>query len=481
MNSPTYKATKSSIDIDGQQARAAQISADPSTLLTGLPKPSKTQEGIQTMLRGLAGGFKAGGQVAGFADPMTAALAGIIGGGEAQQQFSQEQMALQEQALQTQRAQQTLRTAMPGFAAENPELADMPLDIFIKVAGPISALAKQRNNPKIVTEQGLPIIDNLLREAGIAEDVIAQELPRYEGMEWSAAFKRAGESSKVRTSERKFSPAGIEAATAMIESYGIQGKIDPKQLALLPQISMEKVAKTLRDVKTWKIQSNEYGIPIHATGTDVNNKIQVIKFGTGEDVTKGIVSIATGKNSIDLIYNNYFKLSDPQRAALTQSLDEEGIGANIVGGDSDPDGAGFVQRLRGVVNKALLKPAFAGEQGQKMKALFDILEANIPKIARGLGHTGVLTELDVIKSFGVAPNLTGTMIENKERQRLYNELARGNVEALTASYAPFQNESINMGKLLKKLRLADTPTVAPQVKGGKKAQTVDEMVDDLFK
>lgn len=477
----TYKDTKSSIDIDGQQSRAAQISANPDILLTGLPKPSKTQQAIQTLLRGLAGGFKAGGEVAGFADPTTAALAGIIGGGEAQQRYEQQLQVGEQQALQMQRAQQTLKTAMPRFAAENPELADMPLDIFIKVAGPISALAKQRNNPKIVTEQGLPIIDNLLREAGIAEDVIAQELPRYVGMEWGAAFKRAGESSKIRTSERMFSPAGIESATALIEAYGIQGKINPEHLALLPQISMEKVAKTIRNVKVWEIKSNDYGIPIHATGTDINKNVQRIKFDTGEDVTKGIVSIATGKNSIDLIYNNYFKLSDPQRAALTQSLVEEGISANIVGGDSDPDGAGFVQRLRGVVNKALLKPAFAGEQGQKLKALFDVLEANIPKIARGLGHTGVLTELDVIKSFGVAPNLTGTMIENKERQRLYNELARGNVEALTASYAPFQNESIDMGKLLKKLRLADTPTVAPQVKGGKKAQTVDEMVDDLFK
>jgi hypothetical protein len=168
-----------------------------------------------------------------------------------------------------------------------------------------------------------------------------------------------------------------------------------------------------------------------------------------------------GKKALDVIYDNFFKLKDEQKKVLSKVMAESGIGDRNIDLKTDEqrlkgeiDGAGFIQRLKGVIDRALLKPAFGGDEGQKVKALFNILEANIPKIARGLGHTGVLTELDVMKSFGVAPDITGTMIENKERQRLYNELLLNNVNTLLDSYTPFGDEKIDREKLMKKVGLS---------------------------
>jgi hypothetical protein len=167
------------------------------------------------------------------------------------------------------------------------------------------------------------------------------------------------------------------------------------------------------------------------------------------------------------MYERFAALSPNERKALSSAA--AGVTPTNIAGDE----MGAVQRLKGVVNVALTRPGMGGVKGEKLKGLMSAIEANIPLIARGLGHTGVLTELDVIKSFGVTPDPKGTEIENAERRSIYNAMLRGNVDNILGGVVPVSGVGVDKDAVYRRLGII-TP---PQPKAKKSA---DDRVDELI-
>lgn len=394
---------------DGMR-RAAEVRANPDMLLAGLPKPGI----VQTLASGLQAGLAV--PVDTWADPSVSALRGISAGFGG---FQQAQASALEQS--------PFEQVAPRLAEEFPMLKGMPAkmatDMLKTLSGYFSAQAKPQ--AQVFGPGDLSTITTQLVEV------------------------------------KKYSPedAAKVAPTLIGQPWSALGNIPSRERAK-------------RREMTYETKFNEYGIPTGLTGYDaITDTINKVSNDSGKEITKSMVSLAKGKKALDVVYDNFNKITDADKRALSSAMSKLDVGyGNVIGNEE-----AFMQKVKNAVGVVKAKYGAGEKEGEKLDALIAVMSAQIPMIARGLGHTGVLTELDVMKSFGILPDPKGTVLSNQERRRLYNETLRAQADALVDSFTPIEDEAIDRAKMYRKIGL---DVSAPATSSA--TPSLDSALDDIL-
>jgi hypothetical protein len=313
-----------------------------------------------------------------------------------------------------------MENRFPDFIEQNPWAKGMSVNDFKAMGPTLASLEKRKTQENMLDADDVPTIEFALKNAGYSEEEAQANAPALVGQPYS--------SLRLIKQQRN----------------NLRGQYEGGPI------------------------KNEWGIPVSIQQREKgSNKFFEKSIPANMEVSKKLASIGTANNAINIMYERFAALSPNERKALSSAA--AGVTPTNIAGDE----MGAVQRLKGVVNVALTRPGMGGVKGEKLKGLMSAIEANIPLIARGLGHTGVLTELDVIKSFGVTPDPKGTEIENAERRSIYNAMLRGNVDNILGGVVPVSGVGVDKDAVYRRLGII-TP---PQPKAKKSA---DDRVDELI-
>lgn len=338
-------------------------------------------------------------------------------------------------------------------------------------------------------EQAMNSIKNMPAEEKFPEFVDANPWAKgmtLEDLRVMGPIIMSAQKQTASTVQNTFNTTSIPYIKESLKSKGIDDPIEQERVAQtligLPFSALDDIKaknRPTRGLKDWKVISNDLGIPTRVEGVnELDNTPFSQNFAENNKLTTDLLAIGKGKKAIDVLYNSFNSMLPTQKQELAKTLYENGVGNN----QNIEDEAGFVQRLKGVIDVALTKPAFGGVQGEKLKAFRSALEANIPLIARSLGHSGVLTELDVMKSFGIAPDAKGTLVENAERRRIYDSLVTSNRDVLIGRYTPVYGQKIDMDKMNKVLGFSPSkePTQPTKIRVRDLATGKTGMVSEKF-
>lgn len=186
-----------------------------------------------------------------------------------------------------------------------------------------------------------------------------------------------------------------------------------------------------REQATQDVIPNEFGIPVKFLETDkVSGRKREKESRSNVAVSSKLADIGKGKSIMDQLYQEMSLLSDSERSEMAA-----------------------VSRIKGGILTLLGRPGIGGETAEKVKNIKNIIEANIPLIARSLGHVGVLTELDVLKSFGVMPEVTQSTRELEYRKQLVDKLIGANVSNTIKSATPLLGVGIDYNTLANAMNL----------------------------